>query len=373
MGITLFTIFSTFVWSSLLIVLLYILRKKMLFLDLISVTGILSIYIFCLVRLIFPVEFPWTKVIEGGPFWNSFQRLMQFKILSKGKYGIDIYNLFILVWIVVAIIRISKLLINYRRFGSIIDNMPKESLDNERIQHKGIALYKSECIESPCAVGIIKKAIIIPDKEYTKEQEYFILMHELAHHQNKDLLVKFYTNIICALYWWNPFVNLLKKDINQSLEIKSDQTVICDLDNSERANYLDTILNELRCPNKNSTINRNYAVALSDSEKASLYERFILVARRNRCPALIKKILAMLIIVFSLVISYAFVVQSSFECPIMESEEDAYYFSEDDSYILVGKEGRYYLISSGRSEEIMEQEAIFLIEQGFEVEKVYEE
>lgn len=56
MQITIFSVWMTFVWCSIFIVLCYILRKRSVLLNLSSMTGIIILYLFCLIRLVVPVE-----------------------------------------------------------------------------------------------------------------------------------------------------------------------------------------------------------------------------------------------------------------------------------------------------------------------------
>lgn len=51
MQITIFSVWMTFVWCSIFIVLCYILRKRSVLLNLSSMTGIIILYLFCLIRL----------------------------------------------------------------------------------------------------------------------------------------------------------------------------------------------------------------------------------------------------------------------------------------------------------------------------------
>lgn len=56
MQITIFSVWMTFVWCSIFIVLCYILRKRSVLLNLSSMTGIIILYLFCLIRLAVPVD-----------------------------------------------------------------------------------------------------------------------------------------------------------------------------------------------------------------------------------------------------------------------------------------------------------------------------
>ena len=54
MQITIFSVWMTFVWCNIFIVLCYILRKRSVLLNLSSMTGIIILYLFCLIRLAVP-------------------------------------------------------------------------------------------------------------------------------------------------------------------------------------------------------------------------------------------------------------------------------------------------------------------------------
>lgn len=50
MQITIFSVWMTFVWCNIFIVLCYILRKRSVLLNLSSMTGIIILYLFCLIK-----------------------------------------------------------------------------------------------------------------------------------------------------------------------------------------------------------------------------------------------------------------------------------------------------------------------------------
>lgn len=48
--------------------------------------------------------------------------------------------------------------------------------------------------------------------------------------------------IICAIFWWNPLIYLLKHDINNTLEIKSDLSITNNMTEDKKLEYLQSIL-----------------------------------------------------------------------------------------------------------------------------------
>ena len=53
-----------------------------------------------------------------------------------------------------------------------------------------------------------------------------IFMHELSHYKKKDNIVNFILIILKALYWINPIVYIMFKDIRNNMEYATDEMAI---------------------------------------------------------------------------------------------------------------------------------------------------
>lgn len=98
MQITIFSVWMTFVWCNIFIVLCYILRKRSVLLNLSSMTGIIILYLFCLIRLAVPVELPWTKVVSGGSLYNFLYQIFGCEITCVAGHEIYVYHIFVVAW-----------------------------------------------------------------------------------------------------------------------------------------------------------------------------------------------------------------------------------------------------------------------------------
>lgn len=110
MQITIFSVWMTILWSSILILIFYVLRKKLVLLDVCSVSGGLILYIFCVIRLLIPIELPWTKELWGGELYNWVYEVVRYEVVT----GINIYQMFGLIWMVGAFFFLIKLTIRYK-------------------------------------------------------------------------------------------------------------------------------------------------------------------------------------------------------------------------------------------------------------------
>lgn len=367
MQVSLFTIVMTIIWSSVLIIVFYILRKKLMVFEACSITGIIAIYLFCAVRMLLPVELPWTKVVSGGIVWNSLHTITSATINLSDSISFNIGQALLLIWIVGFLYKIAKIGINYFHLFKDIAAISKEIVNNPICEASRIQVFKSEQMRFPFAAGILDRVIILPNRKYTEKQERYILLHEISHHKNKDIIVKLFINILCAIYWWNPFVYLLKKDINQSLEIRCDQAVVKSLDKNERAEYLSVILEEFKNSIGILSSPNEYIMELFGHKEAALVERFGLVANGNYSSKTWKKILVIVSFTIILIGSYSVVIQSSFDAP--ELEEGTYYYDETNSYILLHKDGTYSLITPYDAIEIDPDTVDFYVDSGFFVKE----
>lgn len=372
MQITIFSVWMTILWSSILILIFYVLRKKLVLLDVCSVSGVLILYIFCIIRLMIPIELPWTKELWGGEIYNRVYDVVRYEVLS----GINIYQMFGLIWMAGALFFFIKLTIRYIKLTKMLDRIPVKK--DERAEsvlttvlkgkEKRPEIMKTSAVQIPCCVGVFHKRILIPAKEYSNEELHYILLHEYTHLKNNDVLTKLLINSICAVYWWNPLVYLLRKDMQQSLEIRCDGLVSKKMDSISRSDYLAVMLAEFKdnCHADEFKKYHSSVMPLFEEHSEKLIERFQLVSDRKNATSIKGNFVATAITICLLMASYSFVLQSQYVCPIEEIETDdiSYSVDSDNSYITFC-DGEYILHSGQREKVVSEEAAQMMIEEGF--------
>ena len=372
MQITIFSVWMTILWSSILILIFYVLRKKLVLLDVCSVSGVLILYIFCIIRLMIPIELPWTKELWGGEIYNRVYDVVRYEVVS----GINIYQMFGLIWMAGALFFFIKLTIRYIKLTKMLDRIPVKK--DERAEsvlttvlkdkEKRPEIMKTSAVQIPCCVGVFHKRILIPAKEYSDEELYYIILHEYTHLKNNDVLTKLLINSICAVYWWNPLVYLLRKDMQQSLEIRCDGLVSKKMDSISRSNYLAVMLAEFKdnCHADEFKKYHSSVMPLFEEHSEKLIERFQLVSDRKNGTSVKGNLVATAITICLLMASYSFVLQSQYACPIEEIETDDISYSVDsnNSYIVV-RDGEYILHTGQKEVVLAEEMAEMMIEEGF--------
>ncbi len=380
MHITLFSFVTAVLLSSLLIVALYLSRKSVKTIRMLNFGYLACLYLFCLGRMFFSVELPFATVINAPSLMNPVHDVNEANLpMMEGTFLVS--DLLLLVWVVGSILLFAQFLIRYHRGKRDIDRLPKQEnqvlqkiLDElQRGNKRRIPIQVLCCsgLSTPCGIGLFRRQILLPSQEYTEEELFHILRHELQHFQTHDLLVKWMIRVFQCLFWWNPLVYLLGKDMDQVLEIKCDLSVVKNYSRQETLAYMRTIKSQLEqaihtekiVPVASASLVGNFAMS-------NVEERFLYLAeslKPNQRKELPKPAFAVLFAAL-IMASYSFVLQSSYEAPELdENGEKIQYMQEDEIKLLHKKDGSYQEICQDELVKVPNYIAEEMIEQGVSV------
>ncbi len=363
MRTSVFSVLMTILWSSVLIALFSFLRTRTRLLHICSISTVILIYLFCAIRLAFPLEVPWVHEVSGGAVYRGIYNLLAYKVGS-----LRIYELLCIVWIIGMLINLIGYLIQYRSAMRCFQELPQEEsrMGQEILEgldrSKHIKVLRSAGIQTPCCIGVFRKRIFLPDKVYDREELRYILLHEYTHLAHNDILLKVLITILCGIYWWNPLVYCLKKDLSQSMEIRCDLSVTGHLKEKERADYLDVILNTFREYGNSSQFAGT--AGLVENHSKSLLERFRVVADMGIVQKKQVNVFAGVAMLLVLIISYSFILQSEYETPIseIETDENSYYIDIEKSYII--KQGDTYILHTEGMEAVINEHVAMWLQEG---------
>ncbi len=94
---------------------------------------------------------------------------------------------------------------------------------------KNVQLYISERLSSPALFGFLKPVILVPAGMFTHlsyEQAEVILMHEIVHLKRHDFLVNLIQHMVEVVFFFNPFVWAISKEIRAMREESCDDLVV---------------------------------------------------------------------------------------------------------------------------------------------------
>ena len=94
---------------------------------------------------------------------------------------------------------------------------------------KEIRIFLSDTITTPLTIGFLKPVILIPVasiNHLTTDQLEAVLLHELAHIKRYDYLVNIILSVVEISLFFNPFTQLLSKNIHKERENSCDDWVL---------------------------------------------------------------------------------------------------------------------------------------------------
>lgn len=98
-------------------------------------------------------------------------------------------------------------------------------------------IYESKSISSPFLIGFFKPWIIVPEVDIDDLEFSFIIKHENAHYENRDIQAKIILEMMKCLNWFNPIFSIIQKKFNYVTELNTDSFVIENLSTTQRRKY----------------------------------------------------------------------------------------------------------------------------------------
>jgi beta-lactamase regulating signal transducer with metallopeptidase domain len=394
MELSFFSFLMAVLWSSIFSCVLALLQRNLHFIRQFGITAIFLIYLGCILRFLFPVEFSFTKVIQDSVVYAAFYRFLCLNTYSLGSFTFHLLSVLVLIGVLGTFIQTMCLVRNYRQFHRLAGfslNMEEERkeqlarvlamLDKRGAVNRKIKITYSSLSHVPCGIGLFKRRILLPDCDYTDLELYYILFHEFTHFANRDLFVKMAVALFCNLFWWNPAVYLLRRNLDEVLEIKCDLCVTASMEKKEKADYLSVIISSLERAGE-FHFPKKYLpnVSLVDARKKRLLKkRFTLTANPkasgNHLVNGLVRCMYLSLAIFTLLGSYSFIFYPQYHAPEDEivTDDDALELTPDNSHLLLDSDGTYYLITDGKEPvSVSNSFANMLINDGFTLEEVYE-
>lgn len=380
MYITIFSFLSTVLWHSIFTVCIYLLRKLKGLQQFFSVFCLVILYLISAIRMFLPIELTNSMIIESPKIYPVIYGFLHKVCWENGLFKILVWQALLFVWILVALILLMRFCFQYsyimrqiKNYAAPCDARAQKMLQlikRKRGKAKNIALLHLKGIAVPMGIGVFKRHILMPNDFYEDKKLYYILLHEYTHYINRDFIVKLFISMFCIMFWWNPFVYLLKKDLEQALEIKCDLSVTKHLDTNEKADYLTTIVDTLKRRAQSKKTLPYMCTALFKKKQAiNIKERFSIVITNDAKKRYIPAHLATTMFLLFVILSYMLLPQPVFEAPAITNSVNTFEFGSSNAY-LKETAGQYELFIDDESQgNISAQEAKIYIADGFKILK----
>lgn len=106
----------------------------------------------------------------------------------------------------------------------------------------GLSIMRYQGADSPMVIGFLKPVLVLPDCDYSEEELFFILKHELIHVKRHDMDVKLLFVIANAVHWFNPFLYLMQREAVVDMELSCDERVVRQTPYAVRKAYTEALL-----------------------------------------------------------------------------------------------------------------------------------
>jgi beta-lactamase regulating signal transducer with metallopeptidase domain len=149
--------------------------------------------------------------------------------------GVDYATAALILWLGGAIAVIGYLLIGVAaasRIGKTTSPAPWTRDGHALADALGISrpvtFAASRACRTPLVSGILRPVVLLPEEAavWPAERLHVVLLHELAHVRRLDCLTQAVAQLVCAIYWFNPFVWLAARRLRIEREHACDDFVL---------------------------------------------------------------------------------------------------------------------------------------------------
>lgn len=221
MNVTIYSIVNGMLWGGIGSLALSGLSRSRRFLCRVGIEPLVVLAWAWLVRCCLPIEISATKEI-GSTALNGVHQLM-----ADISGAVVPEPWFFRLWVVGAAVSFTLWLPGYiyklfavRKLANTQDSRVQRFRTQNNVP--GLRVVISPRVEAPCALGLWRETILLPDTGYTAKQLSLILQHEYCHIKHHDGLLDFLLRILCTLYWWNPGVHVCRLVIMRLCDHRCD-------------------------------------------------------------------------------------------------------------------------------------------------------
>ena len=233
------------------------------------------------------------KAAETGLSWNTIMAIL-FVIWLLGASAFAAVSFVRFFRWKRTILRLSKPSPSYDVFVSTFA---------EEMEIGPVEVRISDAVSSPMMIGPFKPTILLPVRHYEYDELRLIIKHELTHYLHRDLWFKLLLILCRAVHWFNPFMVLFARSIEQECEYYCDMSVMENEPEKMRKVYCNSIVNTLADQVRRNGREMRPVLATSFySPKSGLKHRFSMVLRGKT-----RKVIGVLILAGVLTVVSGFV------------------------------------------------------------------
>lgn len=185
------------------------------------------------------------------------------------------------VWLVVALGMLIRKISMYRSYIRYVRSGAEPVSDVALLdclavtaQQMGIGRAIDLCVNphvaSPMLIGYFHPCIVLPCADVQEDKFCYMAVHELTHYKRRDIFYKWLVQLTVCLHWFNPFVYLMRREMERSCEFSCDEAVVAKMGYGHAADYGETLLDAMTAA---GTYREFFAAVTMSANKELLRER----------------------------------------------------------------------------------------------------
>lgn len=177
-----------------------------------------------LLGLIFAMTYPLLNVSEWMPAFRPVQNLTQnFSVLlpeimvtASGYKAYTTLELLSYAYLLVSAVLLCRVLFQFTKLFLLSKRNPSMEVEGQKII----------CLPKGSAPFSFFSLVFIQPEDHSEADLLEILHHERTHVRQAHTFDVLFAEIVCTLFWINPFAWLLKYDLRENLEFLADKDVV---------------------------------------------------------------------------------------------------------------------------------------------------
>lgn len=119
---------------------------------------------------------------------------------------------------------------------------------------RGVNLQIVPGVGSPFLYGFLRPVIVLPERDYTRQELRYIFRHELTHLRQDAPLIKTLLLVTNSVFWYHPMFWLARQEASRLCELACDAVVTKQMDAPERRAYAALLLHTLLAVRETGTM-----------------------------------------------------------------------------------------------------------------------
>lgn len=317
-------------------------------------------------RIFAPIEFTKVIIIHSSYIYPKIQDCMRYPIAGI----IPVYKCLLLVWGAGATLRFIWMVFDWVRQRKFLKKAEQLRTDEwpgslfcevaEDLRYQGtFYLAVAPNTSSAYQAGYFCPCILLPTQVdlFSDADIRNMFRHELCHFLGGDLWIKTGLQIVSCILWWNPVMPMVRKSVEQLLELRCDRRVCKCLAEEMRLSYMETLMKLVKFGSlEYSQIYVNYLGSENDKNIMQRFQALLWEKPRSSTKILTALCIALCLAVF--IGSYFFILQPCAYPDIADIGGDGPVFQIDveSDYIVRKMDGTLIYYSNGEyAHPIMEE------------------